>query len=81
MTMMKVDEFLNVYADIIFDEHKPEFLRFQPMTQSRNGLHYRSCLWFSDDAIDGPDTCECVKRNVVAVSAPNSFCHFLVFIL
>jgi hypothetical protein len=40
MTMMKVDEFLNLYADIILDEHNPEFLRFQPMTQSRNGLHY-----------------------------------------
>jgi hypothetical protein len=62
--MMKVDEFLSMYGDIIFDQHKPEFLRFQRMKRSRNGFHYRSCPWFSDDAIDGPDTCQCVYEVV-----------------
>ncbi|KAJ8979949.1 hypothetical protein NQ317_001534 [Molorchus minor] len=56
------------YGELLLDEHKQQFFEYQNqlnrigsriMRYSKHGYHYTTCCWSNDDAVEGPDTCEC----------------------
>lgn len=65
---MDIKEFLLDFTNVLFDEHKKiledcqsilEPYKRMMKSNSKHGHHYISCPWSKDDAICGPDTCEC----------------------
>ena len=65
---MDLEKFLMKFKDILLDDHKAELHRLNGLVEkyrnqaivfSKYGKHYESCVWSSDSAQMGPDTCEC----------------------
>ena len=69
----KIENFLNKYGDSIFDEHKEELLKIKLKLEniqnctyifSRYGVHYDNCVWSSNEATEGPDSCHCIFTKI-----------------
>lgn len=63
-----VYNFVQMYKHDLLEEHLKALKNFlnrwscimaAGYAKSKYGVHYKCCLWSTDDCVSGPDTCEC----------------------
>lgn len=65
MHSSKIKRFLSEYDFIILDEHRKQLLDLQAELEGKEYEksiqrgHLRTCPWSLNNAVEGPDTCEC----------------------
>lgn len=62
--LKSIQQFLIDYKENILDEHLEEILECnsrlnQYKCTPKNGEHYNTCIWLSENCQDVPDTCAC----------------------
>ena len=84
-SLIDLDAFINEFDSLIFEEHLNNLILCRSAIEkveniksvhSIHGCHYENCIWASDDAEEGPDTCACVKLIFIQIKCHNLMLHY-----